>query len=89
MICCSRMVKDAALLLCVVGGHDSRDPLSLRDESPHFTAALGGVLPAYRIGFAASLWERPVDSRIQQAVREAASLFESLGCRVEEVHPED
>ena len=84
----TRTVKDAALFLSIACGHDPRDPLSLRDELPSFIAALDGQLPAYRIGFATTLWERPIDEEIKEAVREAAKVFESLGCQVEEVQPE-
>lgn len=84
----TRNVEDSALFLSVACGHDSRDPLSLRDRLPNFAAALDGELPRYRIGFATRLWDRPVEEEIQAAVRKAAGVFESLGCQVEEVVPE-
>lgn len=84
----TRTVEDAAWFLSVACGHDARDPLSYRGELPDFLSALEGELPDFKIGFATTVWERPVDEEIQNAVRHAASVFESLGCQVSEIRPE-
>ena len=83
----TRSVEDAALFLSVVYGHDARDPLSVRGDLPDFMGALKRESSGYRIAFATSIWERPVDDDIQQAVSHAAGVFESLGCQVDEVRP--
>ena len=46
----TRTVADAAVLLGVLAGHDSRDPTSLRAPVPDYTAARAGDLRGLRIG---------------------------------------
>ena len=47
----TRTVGDAALLLQILAGHDPRDPVSLRDESPDFVAATERDIKGLRVAW--------------------------------------
>ncbi len=80
----SRTVRDAALLLQVIAGPDSRDPTSMREQPPDFMADLDGGVRGWRIAWSADLGYAPVDPEVARITGEAARLFEALGATVEE-----
>ena len=80
----ARSVEDAALLLQVLAGHDSRDPSSLRSATPDYSAALGQSISGMRIAWSPDLGYAPVDPQVLEATASAARVFEDLGCQVEE-----
>jgi len=85
----SRTVRDAALMLNVISGHDARDPCSIRGESPDFLTALdGGEIRQLRIAWSPDLGFAKVDPEVQAIALAGASVFESLGCKVEEATPD-
>ena len=80
----ARSVRDIALSLVVMSGHDHIDPYALGrgvDEMPWF----GASLPPLRVGMMTEGPFVPVMGEIQDVVRKAGSALESLGCVVEEV----
>ncbi len=84
----SRTVRDAALLLSVISGHDPRDPCSLKEESPDFLAALEGEIGELNIAWSADLGFAKVDPEVKAIALAGATLFESLGCKLEEASPD-
>src|SRR5690348_13309745 len=46
----TRSVRDAAMMLQVIAGHDPNDPTSSREPVPNFTSAIGHGLKGSRIG---------------------------------------
>jgi aspartyl-tRNA(Asn)/glutamyl-tRNA(Gln) amidotransferase subunit A len=77
-------VRDSAILLQVLAGHDSRDPGSLRLPVPDYVATLQGGVKGLKIGWSIDLGFAPVDAPVAVAVHESAKLFASLGAHVEE-----
>lgn len=82
----TRTVDDAALMLAVMAGPDSRDWQSLPAPADDFTATAGGVA-GWRIAFSPDLGYAKVDPEIGALVRAAARRFEAMGAIVEEVSP--
>ena len=80
----ARTVRDAALLLQVLAGHDSRDPSSLRSATPDYSAGLGQSIQGLRIAWSPDLGYCPVDSQVLEATASAAQMFQEFGCVVEE-----
>ena len=80
----SRTVRDAALLLQVLAGPDSRDPTSMREQPPDFMADLDAGVRGWRLAWSADLGYAPVDPEVVRITGEAARLFETLGATVEE-----
>ena len=80
----SRTVRDSALLLQVLAGHDPRDPTSLREKPPDFVAAADGAVKGLRIAWSPDFGYTPVDPQVVEITRQAAQVFEELGCSLDE-----
>ena len=80
----SRTVRDSALMLKVLAGHDRRDPLSLREEPPDFMAAVDRDISGLRIAWSPDYGFAAVDPEVLEATTSAAREFEQMGCHVEE-----
>ncbi len=85
----ARSVADLGLLLSVQAGYDDRAPFSIK-EDPAVFAALGqadprGKLLAWGGDFGGRI---PVDPEVLSVCRQALSVFEDLGCGVEEAVPD-
>ncbi|MEE9199772.1 MAG: amidase [Dehalococcoidia bacterium] len=83
----ARSVRDAALMLSLVSGHDARDPLAIRGKPPDFLAALDGDLKGLRVAWSPDLGYAAVDEGVLATVRSAVDLFQDFGCAVEEAIP--
>ncbi len=85
----ARNVADTALLLdAMVGAHPS-DPISLpREAGISYREAVARATPPKRVAFSATLGVSPVDPEVAAICETAARRFESLGCTVEEAHPD-
>ena len=77
-------VKDAAILLSVIAGHDPMDSTSAPLEVPDYAAQLETPVKGLRIGLPA-LPEEGLDPEVKQALAEAVRVFERLGCATERV----
>ena len=81
----SRTVKDSALLLQVLSGHDPRDPMSLKDHVPDFMSGLNDGVKGLKIGWTPDYGYAPVDPDVLRISEAAARNFEAMGASVEEV----
>ena len=84
----SRTVRDSALMLNLVAGHDSGDSLAIRSAPPDFTDALNGEVKGLRIAWSSDLGFGVVDPEVLSVARETAELFEDMGCTLEDATPE-
>ena len=80
----SRTVRDSALLLQVIAGHDPRDPTSLREAPPDFVAAVDKDINGLRIAWSPDYGFAAVDPEVLEVTSKAARVFEELGCRVDD-----
>lgn len=81
-------VRDAAMLLDALSGPDGRDPRSLRDAPPDFTAAAERPsADGLRIAWSACMDDQPVAPAVRTAAQAAAGTLEELGASVEEAMP--
>lgn len=80
----ARNVRDAAILLEVVSGHDSRDPTTLREPLPDVTKDLDGGVRGLRLAWSPNMGFAPVDPEVVKVTSKAARVFDELGCVVEE-----
>ncbi|MFQ5810185.1 MAG: Asp-tRNA(Asn)/Glu-tRNA(Gln) amidotransferase subunit GatA [Armatimonadota bacterium] len=78
-------VRDCALLLNVISGHDPRDSTSADIEVPDFTAALGRDVKGLRAGVVRELMGEGIDGEVRDAVQQAIETLEGLGVTCEEV----
>ena len=80
----ARNVRDAAILLKVLAGHDSRDPGSMRDSVPDFLAGLDNGVRGLRLAWSTGMGYATIDPEVASITSEAARVFEELGCTVED-----
>ena len=80
----TRTVRDAALLLQVIAGHDPRDPTSLREPVPDLVAAADKSVRGLRLGWSPEYGFAKVDPQVLEASSRAAHVYEELGCSLEE-----
>ena len=81
----SRTVADTALLLQVLAGPDSRDPNSIKETPPDFSAGLGHGVEGMRIAWTPDYGYAAVDPEVAETTARAARVFEELGATVEDV----
>ena len=81
----TRTVRDAALVLNAIAGHDPLDPTTSRHPVDDYTATLGQDVKGTRIGVPREYFFDSLDPEVGEAVMEAARVLEGLGASVEEV----
>ena len=85
----TRTVRDAALMLQALAGHDPRDPSSVTRSVPDFTAGIDDGVTGLRIGVARAFFFEDCAPGVVAAVDAALAAFEDLGARVEEIELPD
>ena len=81
----TRTVKDNALLLNAISGHDEKDSTSANVDVPDFTAALTGDINGLRIGVPKEYFAQGVSEASKQAVKDALKVLEEKGATWEEI----
>jgi len=81
----TRDVRDAALLLGAISGHDSRDSMSLPHPVPDYEAALEGGINGLKIGVVKQISGEGLQPGVKSRFDEAVLLLEKLGAQVGEV----
>lgn len=79
----TRSVRDAALVLEAICGHDPRDSTSAPVETPVFTEALRGDLRGLRIGVPREYLPDDMDSEVRALTLTAIDQVKSLGADVD------
>jgi len=77
-------VKDCALLLNVLCGHDPKDSTSVKYNVPDYTTYLENNVKGLKIGIPKEYMGEGIDPEIKQAVQQATEKMASLGAEVEE-----
>jgi aspartyl-tRNA(Asn)/glutamyl-tRNA(Gln) amidotransferase subunit A len=72
-------VRDAAILLGAIAGHDPKDSTSADLPVPDYEAALTGDIRGLRVGIPAEYFIPGTDPEVEAAVRAAIALLERLG----------
>ncbi len=83
----TRTVRDNALMLNVISGHDPLDPGSARAEVPDFTTDLDKGIEGLRVGVIRHFYAKDMvaDADVAESIEEAVRVLDGLGARVEEV----
>ena len=80
----TRTVRDSAMLLQVVAGHDPRDPSSMRDTLPDFVAAVDRDIKGLRVAWSPDFGYASSEPEVLETTSGAATVFEELGCSLDE-----
>ena len=78
-----RYLRDAALLLGVMAGHDRRDAFGVAEPAPDFLAACDAGAEGLRIAWSPTLGYAQPEPEVAALCEAAARRFEALGCTVE------
>jgi aspartyl-tRNA(Asn)/glutamyl-tRNA(Gln) amidotransferase subunit A len=81
----TKTVRDAALLLEVIGGHDPLDSTSAPAPAAAYAAACERGVQGLRVGVPAEYFVEGLDPTVEQLVRAAIAQLEQLGARIVEV----
>jgi aspartyl-tRNA(Asn)/glutamyl-tRNA(Gln) amidotransferase subunit A len=82
----TRDVRDAALLLQAIAGHDPRDSTSANVVVPDYLAALEEGISGMRIGVVTELTDERIDTGVRQVTGRIANELEGAGAEVGEVN---
>ncbi len=82
----TKSVKDAALILYIISEYDPLDPASIKMLSGNYFSHLVAEAKGEKIALGTGEFIEASDPAVLEAVRQAAKVFESLGCKVEEVN---
>lgn len=80
----ARNVQDAALLLEVIAGHDSRDSTSVDRPAGEYAKADAAIKPL-TIGVAREYWGAGLDAEVESAVRASLDVYKRLGATIKEI----
>jgi aspartyl-tRNA(Asn)/glutamyl-tRNA(Gln) amidotransferase subunit A len=78
-------VSDAAALLGVIAGHDSRDSTSVPQAVPDYSGALTGNIKGLKLGLPKEYLIGGLNAEVKAAVDTAVKQFEKLGAEIVEI----
>jgi aspartyl-tRNA(Asn)/glutamyl-tRNA(Gln) amidotransferase subunit A len=81
----TRTVEDAATCLQVLAGYDPRDPGSVNEPVPDFSAGLHDGIKGLRVGMPTNYFFDQIDGEVESAVRQAYEQLQALGAELVEV----
>ncbi len=81
----ARNVEDCAVMLEAISGHDERDSTSLPNAGFSMDGVLQRGIKGLRVGFPKEYFIKGLQREVEEAVKGAVNLFESMGAEVREV----
>ena len=81
----TKTVRDSALIMNAIAGHDPYDSTSLNEPVPDYTAGLGRDLKGIRLGFPKEYMIEGIDPQVKAAIDAAVKQLQSLGAEIVDV----
>ncbi len=81
----TKTVRDAALIMNAVVGHDPQDSTSLNAPVPDYVASLGNDLRGVRLGVPKEYMIEGIDPQVRTAIDAAVKQLNSLGAEIVEI----
>ncbi|MBA3740766.1 MAG: Asp-tRNA(Asn)/Glu-tRNA(Gln) amidotransferase subunit GatA [Chloroflexi bacterium] len=81
----ARSVRDVALVLRALAGHDARDSTSVDTPVPDYAAALSGDVMGLRLGVPREYFVEGMEPGVERAVRTAIDMLRDLGAEIADV----
>lgn len=75
----TKNVRDSAIIMNVIAGHDPLDSTSAELNVPDFTSSLGQDIKGLKIGIPKEYFIEGMDKEVEAAVKKAITQLESLG----------
>ena len=77
-------VRDAAMLLNIIAGHDKKDTTSVDIEKKDYTACLKGDVKGLKIGVPKEFYAEGINEGVKVKLYEAIDRYKTLGAEIEE-----
>jgi aspartyl-tRNA(Asn)/glutamyl-tRNA(Gln) amidotransferase subunit A len=81
----TKTVRDVALIMNAIAGHDPQDSTSLNEPVPDYAAKLGDDLRGIRLGLPKEYMIEGIDPQVKRAIEAAVKQMNSLGAEVLDV----
>ncbi len=81
----TKTVRDSALIMNAIAGHDPQETTSLNEPVPDYTAQLGKDLRGFRLGLAKEYMIEGTDPQVKAAINAAVKHLNSLGAEIVDV----
>ena len=81
----TKTVRDSALILNAIAGHDPQDSTSLNESVPDYTATLGADLRGIRLGLPKEYMIKGIDPQVRKALDAAVKHLQTLGAQIIDV----
>ena len=78
-------VRDCALLMNAISGHDPRDSTSINLPVPDFTQSLAAGVQGLRVGIPGEYFGQGLDPEVEQVVRQGIAMLKEAGAEIVEV----
>ena len=78
-------VRDCAILLEVISGHDSKDSTSVSLEVPDYASVLGQDIKGLRLGIPKEYFISGIDPSVDKCVKDAIMALEGLGAEIVDI----
>ncbi len=81
----AQSAEDCAMLLGAMAGYDAKDSTCMDEPVPDYRADLNESIEGLKIGLPKEYFSEGLDSQVEQAVRDALNVYESLGAELVEI----
>jgi aspartyl-tRNA(Asn)/glutamyl-tRNA(Gln) amidotransferase subunit A len=81
----TKTVRDAALIMNVIAGHEPQDTTALKEPVPDYAARLRNDLRGVRLGLPKEYLIEGIDAQVKAAINAAVKQMNSLGAEIVEV----
>ncbi len=81
----TKTVKDSAILMNIISGHDPLDSTSAAVDTPDFTSVLGQDIKGMKLGIPKEYFIEGLDREVADSVNEAIKKLEALGAAPVEI----
>ena len=81
----TKTVRDSALIMNAIAGHDRQETTSLNEPVPDYTAQLGRDLRGFRLGLAKEYMIEGTEPQVQTAINAAVKHLNSLGAEIVDI----
>ncbi len=78
-------IRDAAILLSAVSGHDPHDSTSANEPVPDYSEGLEAGVHGLKVGIPKEYFIEGMDSEVEAAIQEAIVVFEEQGAEIIEI----
>lgn len=81
----TKTVRDAAIVMNALAGHDKFDSTTVTGDAPDFTAKLGKSVKGLRVGVPKEFFGTGLAEEVRAKIENSIHLLEEAGCEIKEV----